>query len=273
MSETMVFVRQHSEATLLAAATALVAPNVETVVVHLVPDASVPDARARVVVDATVRALAERGITGHGMVIAADRVPVADRIRRLIEESTPGLLVLGARRLGRVGAMLQGSVTQQVLNRCSTMALVVPEDATAFDPPLHRILVAVGGDDDIERLEVAGSRLAAGAEYLLVHVARRVALHTAGTEGLYVEVGETSDPELDLVAHALERTGRRVRRSLLPVAHTPAAAIAELARLSNAELVVVGSNRPGPFRTLTATSMSRDLLVRVALPVLFAPVP
>lgn len=273
MAETMLFVRQHSEATLLAAATAMVAPTGETQVVHLMPDSTVPDARSHVIVDATVRALSERGISARGMVLGAGQLSVAERMQKLVEESHPGLLVLGARRLGRVGAMLQGSVTQHVLNACSTMALVVPEDATVFDPPLRHVLVAVGGDDDLERLETAVSRLAPGAEYLLVHVARRVAMHTVGPDGLYFEIGETSDPELDVVAHALERSGRHVRRSLLPAARTPAPAIAEMARASNAELVVVGSNRPGPFRTLTATSMSRELLVQVALPVLFAPVP
>lgn len=268
----MLFVRQHSEATPLAAAAALVAPTTETEVVHLVPDLTLPSARSRVIVDATVRALAERGITARGVVLPAGQLSAADRMRQLIEESRPGLLVLGARRLGRVGAMLQGSVTQQVLNGCPTMALVVPEDATVFEPPLRRVMVAVGGDDDLDRLEIAASRLSPEAEYLLVHVARRIAVHTVGPDGLYFEIGETSDPELEAVAHVLERAGRHVRRSLLPAARTPAGAIAEAARTSDTQLVVVGSNRPGPFRTLTATSMSREVLVQVALPVLFAPV-
>lgn len=269
----MLFVRQHSEASLLAAASALVAPGTETQVIHLVPDSEIPTTRSHVIVDATVGALSERGIASRGVVLPAGGLSVADRMQQLIEESRPDLLVLGARRLGRVGAMLQGSVTQHVLNRCPTMALVVPEDATVFERPLRHVLVAVGGDDDLDRLEVATSRLTPDAEFLLVHVARRIAMHTVGPEGLYFEVGETSDPELEVVAHALERTGRHVRRSLLPFARTPAGAIAEAARASNAELVVVGSNRPGPFRTLTATSMSREVLVHAALPVLFAPVP
>lgn len=269
----MLFVRQHSEATLLAAATSLVAPTSETQVVHLVPDWTAPTARSRVIVDATVGALSGRGITARGVVLPAGRMSVADRMQQLIAESRPELLVLGARRLGRVGAMLQGSVTQHVLNGCSTTALVVPEDATVFDPPLRHVLVAVGGDDDLDRLEIVACRLSADAEYLLVHVARRIAMHTVGADGMYFEIGETSDPELEVIAHALERTGRRVRRALVPVARTPAAAIAEAAQTSSAELVVVGSNRPGPFRTLTATSMSRELLVQAALPVLFAPVP
>ena len=269
----MLFVRQHGEATQLAAAAALVAPEAKTRVVHLVPGPTIPGARSHLIVDATVQALSDRGIAARGTVLAAGRLSIADRIQALIDESRPDLLVLGARRLGRVGAVLQGSVTQHVLNGCSTMALVVPEDATVFAPPLRRVLIAVGGQDDLERLQVAASWLKADAEYQLVHVARRVAMHTVGPDGLYFEIGETSTPELDVVAHALERTGRQVRRSLLPVARTPAGAIAEAARTSGAELVVVGSNRPGPFRTLTATSTSREVLVHVALPVLFAPVP
>ena len=272
MRKSLLFIRQHGEAAQLAGAASLVAPSAETEVVHLEADAPVPSARSQVIVDAAIHALSERGVVARGAVLQTGRLSVADRIQQLIQEAHPELVVLGARRLGRVGAMLQGSVTQQVLSGCPTMALVVPEDATVFEPPLRHVLVAVGGDDDLDRLVVATSQLTSDAEYLLVHVARRIAMHTVGPEGVYVEVGETSAPELDVVAHALERTGRRVRRSLLPTGRT-ASAIAEAARTSSAELVVVGSNRPGPFRTLTATSTAREVLVHVALPVLFAPVP
>jgi len=272
MTTNLLFVRQQSEAALLAGAASLVAPKVEIEVVHLDPDPKRPGAGSQIIVDATVRALAERGVPARGVALPAAEVGVAERIEALIKEVRPELVVLGARRLGRVGALLQGSVTQQVLSGCPTMALVVPEDAAVFDPPLRHVLIAVGGDDDLSRLEVAASRLDPGAEYLLIHVARRIAMHTVGPEGLYFEVGETSDPELDVVAHALERSGRRVRRSLLP-AGPAAGAIAGAAHTLGAELVVVGSNRPGPFRTLTATSTARQVLVHVALPVLFAPVP
>jgi nucleotide-binding universal stress UspA family protein len=273
MTKNLLFVRQQCEAEQLAGAAALVAPTGETEVIHLVPDPTVPSTRSSLVVDATVRALLERGVPARGTVLQAGHLGVAGSIRHLIETEQPELLVLGARRLGRVGALLQGSVTQQVLNGCSTMALVVPGDATVFEPPLRRVLIAVGGDDDLGRLKIAALRLARDAEYLLVHVARRIAVHTVGAGGPYFEIGETSEPELDEVAHALEGSGRRVRRSLLPAARSVSGAIAEAARKSSAELVVVGSNRPGPFRTLTATSTSREVLTQVALPVLFAPVP
>lgn len=272
MSQVLLFIRQQSEATLLAAAASLVVPSAETQVVHVEPGPAVAGARAQVMVDATVRALRERGVAARGAILPTGPMGVADRMRQLIQDSDPELIVLGARRLGRVGALLQGSVTQQVLNGCATMALVVPEDAAVFEPPLRHVLVAVGGDDDLRRLEVAAAALAPGAEYLLVHVARRIAMHTVGPDGPYFEVGETSEPELDVVAHALERGGRRVRRSLLPAGRSTAGAIAQAAHASSAELVVVGSSRPGPFRTLTATSTSREVMMQVALPMLFAPV-
>lgn len=270
MSETLLFVRQHGEAALLAAATALVAPTGRVRVVHLHTGAAT-GRHSQVVVDAAVRALSQWGVDASGSVIGIGPLSVAEHIQRLIDEQQPDLLVLGARRLGRVGALIRGSVTQQVLNHCPTTALVVPENATVFEPPLHHVLVAVEGIDDIERLASAASRLTAHADYLLVHVARRVALHTVGPQGVYVEFGESSDPELDAVAHALERAGRRVRRSLLPSGPT-APMIAAAAHASGTQLVVVGSNRPGRLRTLTDTSTSREILTEVALPVLFAAV-
>jgi nucleotide-binding universal stress UspA family protein len=273
MSETLLFVRQHSEAALLAAAAGLVAPTGDVEVLHLEPGEG-GDGRSQVVIDATLHALSQRGVNARGSSTPIGRASVAGRMQELIEERKPDLLVLGARRLGRVGALVQGSVTQQVLNRCGTLALVVPEDATVDEPPLRQVVVAVEGNDDIDRLGTAASHLPADAEYLLVHVARRVAVHTVGPHGVYVEIGETSDPELDAVAHALERAGRgRVRRSLLPAGRPAAAAIAAAAKAAGAQVVVVGSNRPGRLRTLTETSTSREMLTQVALPVLFAPVP
>ena len=271
MRKSLLFIRQHGEAAQLAGAASLVAPSAETEVVHLEADAPVPSARSQVIVDAAIHALSERGVVARGAVLQTGRLSVADRIQQLIQEAHPELVVLGARRLGRVGAMLQGSVTQQVLSGCPTMALVVPEDATVFEPPLRHVLVAVGGDDDLDRLVVAtsSSRQMPSTCWSMWHGGSRctrsdrractwksvkpqppswTSLHTHSSARVAASGGPCYPPD-----------GRRAR--------SPGGAYIE--RRAGGRAI----DRPGPFRTLTATSTAREVLVHVALPVLFAPVP
>jgi len=274
MRNVVVALKDRGEAARLAAASAALADREGRVeVVHVVEDHAPRHlAAADHAVAHAVDLLRSRGITARGHVDGPGKCGVPGRLVERAHASGADVVVMGSRGMGHIGGLVAGSVSHAVLAGLDVPVLVLPRAALVPEHGLWRALVAVGGEDDA-RAAVAAIGLLPGAtaEVLAVHVPRRVAIHAAGvTAGTFVEIGETSTAVLATAQRRFKASGVRIATGTVDRDGGVAAAICETAREWDADVIVLGPRRPGPWEAVVAGSTTLGVLQRSDRPVLIA---
>jgi nucleotide-binding universal stress UspA family protein len=265
-------VKDRSEATRLASvATVLVGAGAQVTVAHVVETGSASEivemGRA---VAAAAKLLRGHGITVHSHVEAIGDGGVAGTLAGLARALAVDIIVMGSRGLGGVRALAAGSISHALLAGLDQPILVLP-DGAHVPPGLRRVLVAVGNEHDTPA-GVAALRLLRGpVEVLAVHVPRRLAIHPpdAGAEP-FLEIGETSRTVLLTARRSFKHAGVRVAVRTLDRNGGVAPAICHAARDWDADLIVLGPHRPGPWEALVAGSTAHGILHHSDRPVLIA---
>lgn len=258
----------------LAGAASLIAPGARMRIVHVgTGEEEGAHLLARRLLEDAVGRLRAGGLEVEGRLLAPLGGSVAARLAEQVRSFRPSLVVTGSRGLGRVAGLLQQSVSQVMPAEVDEERhmLVVPSGAPLSTRPLRRVLVAVGSDQDAGRLVNTVVRLPGHPEALLVHVPLLVAVHLARAGIPDIELPETP-PELPRPAGPpLLRADRPSEPHRLTGHRHVAESIARTARLWEADLIVVGSSRPGRLASLAAGSTAHDLLSCADRPVLLTP--
>jgi nucleotide-binding universal stress UspA family protein len=271
--DVLVAVKSLGELALLADTAVLVAPGARVRLIHVVLGQNVAaELAGQRLLDDGYRQLQAEGLDVESSpVLAPLGGSVAARLAEQVRIFSPGLVVMGSRGVGRVAGLVRQSVSQAVLADIETTAVVVPPHAPPRAGPLRHVLVAIGGEHETDPLLDALLRLPGRPEVLLVHVPLPVAAHLASPGMPYFEVPETSAEMLEPLRRALLGAHRPVVARLAPGRGRVAEVIAQTARLWDADLIVVGSRRPGRLARLGAGSTAHDLLRCADRPVLLAP--
>jgi len=274
MRNLLVALKDRGEAVRLAAASvALAGPDARATAVHVVEIGSRREfAEAGLAVAETVELLRTRGVTAHGHMDVMGEGGVAGRLAERALESGADGVVMGSRGLGEFRSLVAGSVSHALLAGVDLPVLVLPGRARAPVHDVRRVLVAVGSEDDAGAA-AAAVRLLRGPvhEVLAVHVPRRVAVHAGeAVAGLFVEIGETSTAVLATALERFKRAGMRIATSTADRSGSVAAAICDTARDWDADVIVLGSRRPGAWEALAAGSTAHGILHRADRPVLIA---
>ena len=274
MRKVVIALKDCGEAARLAAASAASAGReARVVVVHVVEGRSQRHlATADHAVAHAVDLLRSRGIAARGHVVVTGEGGVAGSLVEQARASGADVVVMGSRGLGNVGGLVGHSVSHAVLADLDVPVLILPDAARAPRHGLRRVLVAVGGEEDVVAA-VAAVRLLSGAtsELLVVHVPRRVAIHAAvGSAGTFLEIGETSTAVLAAAARSFRAAGRRIDTRTVDRDGGVAVAICDTAREWDADLIVLGPRRPGAWEAVVAGSTSLGVLQRSDRPVLIA---
>jgi nucleotide-binding universal stress UspA family protein len=274
MRSVVIALKERGEAAGLAAVSAALAESEGRVeVVHVVEHRSHRAlATAEHAVAHALDLLRARGITARGHVDVTGEGGVAERLVERARTSGAELVVVGSRGLGHVGGLVGGSVSHALLADLDVPVLVLPRAARAPEHGLRRVLVAVGGEGDAGA-EVAAVRLLSGGtgEVLVVHVPRRLAIHAGGSPAAtFVEIGETSTAVLATARRRFKAAGIRIETRTVDRDGGVAAAICDTAREWAADLIVLGSRRPGAWEALVAGSTTLGVLRRSDRPVLIA---
>jgi nucleotide-binding universal stress UspA family protein len=274
MRNLLVALKDRGEAVRLAAVTAAVAsPGARTAVVHVLETSALADfAEAADAVARTVDLLRIHGVSARGLVDAMGEGGVAGGLARRARVSGAEAVVMGSRGLGELRGLVAGSVSHALPASLDLPVLVLPDRAAVPDHGLCRVLVAIGSEDD------AGAAVAAvrllrnpAKEVLAVHVPRRLAVHAGvGVADPFLEIGETSTAVLATALERFKRAAMHVATSTVDRDGGVAAAICETARDWDADLIVLGSRRPGPWEALAAGSTSHGVLRHSDRPVLIA---
>jgi nucleotide-binding universal stress UspA family protein len=235
------------------------------------------DEQARQALDAIVE-----GILGDGGDAVARRT-VNDRTSRgLLEVSADAdLLVLGARGLGGLRAMVLGSVTRQCLHHAAIPIAILHHDPAAepaTDPIRpggdNRIVVGVDGS------ETATRALAWSVDEARKRHARVIALHAwippyVGAELVPAAAFETTEFErlgqatLDSAIESVDTNGLDPPIERLVVSGAPANALLDVA--DGADLLVVGSRGVGGFKGLLLGSISHHVTHHARCPIVVIP--
>lgn len=274
MRNLLVALKDRGEAVRLAAASAALAgPGARATAVHVVEVGSRREfAEAGIAVAETVDLLGARGVTARGLMEALGEGGVAGRLAQRARTSGADGVVMGSRGLGDFRALVAGSVSHALLAGVDLPVLVLPVRAAVPDSDLRRVLVAVGTEDDAGAAAAAVRLLRSpSTEVLAVHVPRRVAVHAGeAVAGLFVEIGETSTAVLAAALERFKRAGMRIATTTVDRTGGVAAAICDTARDWDADLIVLGSRRPGAWEALAAGSTAHGVLHRSDRPVLIA---
>lgn len=271
----LVALKGPEEVARLAGAAGLVAPQARMRLVHVAAgEGVVTELAGWRLLEGALGQLRPEGLeVESGPVLAPLGGSVAARLAEEVRVLCPDLVVMGCRGLGRVAGLVRQSVSQAVLAEIEAAAVVVPPRATLPSGPLRRVLVAVGGEHETRRLLDGILRLPGRPEALLVHVSLPVAAHLASPGLPYFEIPETSREMLEPMTESLRRANWTVEARLVPGHGRIAEAIARTARAWDADLIIVGSRRPGRLASLAAGSTAHDLLRCADRPVLLAPGP
>ena len=196
---------------------------------------------------------------------------VAEEIAAAACASDADLVVIGSHRRGDLFTLFRGSVGHEVASRVSTPMMIVGTGAAG---PVggRRILVGVdGGCASREAVVTAAALVSPDTRVIVVHVDTPV-----GGLGRYApshEPTQTSPAGRWLIeenlavlsAAGVHASGRQVYS-----VDGVAVALARLADELDADLIVVGSRRPGNLEAILLGSVSHDLIARTQRTVLLA---
>ena len=216
-------------------------------------------------VDETVMRLLKAGVIAEREIIRADTNHVAAAIAVQAAEFEADLIVIGSRGLSDWQSLTQQSVGHQLV--CAVNCPVLIARGTPGADCNGKVLMAIAGADDVEpaaRAAVAAAH--PDGSVMVVHISEAI----AGFRGfVYVE---SPDEIRKSMAQACELIGDAGVKVQGMVAHQGpvAAAVAEIAKDWNADLIVIGSSRMGDIGSLFLGSASHDLLHMTDRPVLIA---
>jgi nucleotide-binding universal stress UspA family protein len=222
---------------------------------------------AEKLVDETVRRLFHAGVIAERQIIRADSNHVAAGVAVEAKEFGADLVVVGSRGLSDWRSLTQHSISHQLLSAVDCPVLMVRGIAGGTPIKVEKILMAVAGGDDLAPAVRAAVAVAPpDSSVMVVHVAQAI----FGLQGFaYVESSDEIRDTMALACRMLSDAGVTVRGM---VAHQGpvAAAVAEIAKDWDADLIVVGSSRMGDIGSLFLGSVSHDLLHMTDRPVLIA---
>ena len=200
--------------------------------------------------------------------LAAGRSVAAEIVAETSEWS-PDLVVMGSRGRSELAALLVGSVSRDVVAALHIPVLLLPAGGRSHIEGVRarRILVPVDRSQHSAEALLAAVDLAQslGARLLLLHVRQMVAW------------GEVSDIESEEEASQLLAAARPKVPAGLAIETrignpdlSPAGAIVRAADEWGADLIVLGSHRPGAWGGLLLGSVAHGVVRRAQVPVLIA---
>ena len=256
---------------LTAAVAALVGPGAVVDVVDVV-ETGPGRGPAEADVARAVDMLRAHGIVARGHVdVVEDGRGVAEHLTERARALAAEIVVMGSRGLGQPGGLVGHSVSHRLLANLDLPVLVLPDGAHLPVHGFRRVLAAIGREADAAAVVAAVRLLRGPVEVLAVHVARRVAVHAGeGVADTFVELGETSNAVLDEARWRFREAGIRVRCRMLDRDGGVAVALIDTARSWDADLIVLGTRRPGLWEALVVGSTSHGVLQRSERPVLIA---
>jgi nucleotide-binding universal stress UspA family protein len=198
----------------------------------------------------------KEGLTVDGLVMTGY---ASGEIVRAAEEQDVDLIVIGARSHQQPGTVALGSTGSEILRRTSVPVLLNP-------PPSN----GIPGGERLRRILLAtdGSEAAAGLESVVRHLARDAAELTIVTV-LDEERNDAATAGTELEA-LRQRLGRSARIAVIESGRT-SDAIAQVARETEANLVVVGRRGRGARKGKLMGSTVENLTRNLGIPILVVP--
>lgn len=202
----------------------------------------------------------------------ADGARVADVIGDAAREFEADLIVLGSHRRGDIAGFFVGSVGNALASRVSTPILVVARARRQAPAGLRRVLVAVDGGELSHQAVVTAATLA-GPETEVTALYVDNSAGDLGAYSFYVDptpAEEEGSRALDDALKVLREAGVRATAKRVYGLEGTAAAIARTADDLDADLVVLGSRRPGNVEALLLGSVAHGVIARTRRTVLVA---
>ncbi len=194
----------------------------------------------------------------------------ADGLQRLAEERDARAIVVGENRLGVLGRIAVGSVTEQTLHGAPCAVVVAPAGYARHPAAPATIGVAYDhGAESRAALERAVELArATGAVLRVIHVVPTEVIWYAGYGGAMVlpEVREAARQDLERTAAAVE--GVATVETLL-LEGDPATELGRVAE--HLDLLVIGSRNRGPLQRVMLGSVSSRLVRHAHCPLLVLP--
>lgn len=219
---------------------------------------------ARQLVEKAVATLNAAGLQAQGEVRSAKSTHVARVIVEAADAFAADLIAMGSRGRSDLGGLFLGSVSRDVLEATSRPVLMV----RAIPPARRRVLVAIAGADEVPTAVATTIAVARRwqAEAIVVHVAGIAALARA----IRTSAGEDGAAIVDEAVARLRSAGVDARGLVIDAHGSVASQIASQVEAIGADLIVVGSRRPGELRSLLLGSTDHALRHQVETPVLVA---
>jgi nucleotide-binding universal stress UspA family protein len=219
--------------------------------------------------------LASYGLKARAHTSLGDRHNIGASITEAAWAVQADLVVLGSRGFSELHAMVAGSVSHDVMTRTGTPLLLVKCDAGLNSAPVRmdRVLVAIEMLDDLGAIQPMLEQISPRPTELVLYHARKFVPGTAMPIVL-VEDEVEAERMLDSAAMQLRQAGYRVgRRPVRALCSDVGRAIALNAEQVAADLILVGSRRPGRVEGLILGSTARAVVQHSRLPVLIAGLP
>jgi nucleotide-binding universal stress UspA family protein len=247
------------------------ATGAEVVVLHVVVGTTVPLATssAPAEVERLDRRLREFGIELSLVVRSAPASEVSETIVAVAREFKCDLIALGSRGLSDLSGLFKGSVSHRVIAASDCPVLVVRYGIRRQGGPIHRILLAIAGGEEVKGALDAATTIARAtdAEVLVLHARYLI---TGLDNWPYVEPEDFARQEVLTIVKRLEKAGIRAR-TYMPLATAGIAReIAAEARTWDADLVVIGSRRLSDLASLLLGGLDHEIVHLSASPVLVA---
>ncbi|MFC3077663.1 universal stress protein [Phenylobacterium terrae] len=212
--------------------------------------------------DSLAEAVSQRAPAGVGWDVSVGRGEPWRAILQAAEASGCGLIVMGPRERGGMGARLMGTTGEHVIHRARQPVLTVRRPAEA---PYRHVVAAIDFSEGSRQALVAAAPWVDGAEIALLHAYRVPYEGFLSREANADEVRASA--EADCARFLAEGgwppgLGERVEPEM--AYGTPLEVLAARAREGRADLVVVGAHgQTGPFEKLlggTAEQLLSELL-------------
>jgi nucleotide-binding universal stress UspA family protein len=224
---------------------------------------------APVEVERVVRQLGEYGVEVDLVTRAAPADRVAETIVAVARELGSDVIALGSRGLSDLSGLFRGSISHRVIAASDCPVLVVRYGVRRPSRPIHRILLAIAGGEEIPHALEAAITIAraTGAEVLVLHARYLV---TGIDNWPYLEPDEFAEQAVLTVVKRLEKAGlKAVTYSPLAVSGV-AHEIAHAASAWEADLVIIGSRRLSELASLLLGGVDHQVLHLSDRPVLLA---
>lgn len=212
--------------------------------------------------DSLAEAVSQRAPAGVGWEVSIARGEPGRAILQAAEAPGCGLIVMGPRERGGMGARLMGTTGEHVNHRARQPVLTVRRPAEA---PYGHVIAATDFSEGSRHALVTAAPWVDGAEIVLLHAYRVPYEGFLSREANAGEVRASAESECaDFLAEGTWPPGLRERVTPELAYGTPLEVLAPRAREGRADLVVVGAHgQTGPFEKLlggTAEQLLGELL-------------